>query len=312
MTAMDQVVDALRALPTTAFLVLQGPEVVLDYGDNTAPTYLASARKSLLSVLFGGPVTSGVIPLGATLGDLGIDDIGGLLPGERRATVHDLLTARSGVYHPAATATGLESGAPPRGSQPPGARFHYNNWDFNALGTIFERCTGRGVFDALAEDLAAPLGFDDFDPGRQRLLGRPDRSQHLAHHFFLSGRDLGRVGRLMVRRGQWGDRRLVPASWVVESTSVQVDMGPGAPLDYGYLWWVPRVLPAGSFLAAGNFGQYLLGVPELDLVIVHRHAVPEEAVIARSQSLDPGLPTEGVTPRQFMALVRSVLTASRR
>jgi len=311
-TAMDQVVDALRALPTTAFLVLDGDEVVLDYGDNVTPTYLASARKSVLSVLFGGPITSGVVALDATLDDLGIDDIGGLLPGERRATVRDLLTARSGVYHPAATGTGLEGSAPPRGSQPPGAWFHYNNWDFNALGTIFERCTGRGVFDALAEDLAAPLGFEDFDPGRQRLLGRPDRSVHLAHHFFLSGRDLGRIGRLMIRRGRWGDRQIVPASWVAESTSVQVDRGPGAPLDYGYLWWVPRGLPAGSFLALGNFGQYMLGVPPLDLVIVHRRAVPEEVVIARSQSPDPGLPADGVTPRQFMDLVRSVIAARRR
>lgn len=309
---MDRLVDALRALPTTAFLVLDGGEVVFDYGDNAAATYLASARKSVLSVLFGDPVASGAIALDATLGDLGIDDIGGLLPGERRATVRDLLTARSGVYHAAATATGLESSGPPRGSQPPGARFHYNNWDFNVLGTIFERCTGRRVFDALAEDLAAPLGFEDFDPGRQRLLGRPDRSEHLAHHFFLSGRDLGRVGHLMVRWGRWGDRQVVPESWVVQSTSVQADRGLGAALDYGYLWWVPRGLPAGSFLALGNFGQYLLGVPQLDLVIVHRRAVPEEVVIARSQSPEPGLPTDGVTPRQFMGLVRSVIAARRR
>src|SRR5262245_3997359 len=82
---------------------------------------------------------------------------------------------------------GMEASMPPRGSHPPGTRFHYNNWDFNALGTIFERQTGRGVFEALREDLAGPLGFQDFDPARQRLLGRPERSHHLAHHLFLSG-----------------------------------------------------------------------------------------------------------------------------
>jgi CubicO group peptidase (beta-lactamase class C family) len=178
MTALQQVVDTLEALPTTAFLVLDRDRVVLDHGATAAPSYLASARKSILSVLYGSAIADGTIRLGATLGELGIDDTGGLLPQERRATVRDLLTSSSGVYHPPSTVAGPEQYAPARGSQPPGALFHYNNWDFNALGTIFQQRTGRSVFDALAEDLAAPLDFDDFDPRLQRLLGRPDVSEH--------------------------------------------------------------------------------------------------------------------------------------
>lgn len=210
MTALQQVADAVDTLPTTAFLVLDRGHIMLDHGTTTTPTFLASARKSVLSVLYGPAVADGTIRLDATLGELGIDDIGGLLPQERRATVRDLLTSSSGVYHPPATVAGPEKDAPARGTQPPGARFLYNNWDFNALGTIFERCTGRTVFDALAEDLAAPLGFDDFDPARQRLLGRPDVSEHLAHHFFLSARDLGRLGTMMLRGGRCDDRQVVP------------------------------------------------------------------------------------------------------
>jgi len=44
MTALQKVVDALDALPTTAFLVLDRGQVVLDHGATTAPSYLASAR----------------------------------------------------------------------------------------------------------------------------------------------------------------------------------------------------------------------------------------------------------------------------
>ena len=54
------------------------------------------------------------------------------------------------------------------------------------------------MFDAVAQDLAGPLGFQDFDPARQRLLGRPEISRHLAHHLFLSGRDLARIGLLVL------------------------------------------------------------------------------------------------------------------
>lgn len=310
MTTFQQVVGALEALPTTAFLVLDQGRVVFDYGATTAPSYLASARKSVVSVLYGSAVADGIIRLGATLGELGIDDIGGLLPQERRATVRDLLTSSSGVYHPAATGLGPEEHPPARGSQPPGALFHYNNWDFNALGTIFQRCTGRSVFDALAENLAAPLSFDDFDPGLQRLLGRPDVSEHLAHHFFLSARDLARVGAMMLQDGRWVDRQVVPASWVAESTSVQVDRGAGAQLDYGYCWWLPRLLGRGSFLAIGNFGQYLLCVPP-GLVIVHMRAVPDDVVLARSQGAPLPATIDSVSPQQFMKVVRAVLAARR-
>jgi CubicO group peptidase (beta-lactamase class C family) len=308
MTAMRKVLDAVEALPTTALLVLDRGRVVLDHGATTTPSYLASARKSILSVLYGPAV--GTIRLDATLGELGIDDVGGLLPQERRATVRDLLTSSSGVYHPPATVAGPERDGPARGSQPPGVLFHYNNWDFNVLGTIFERCTGRSVFDAFAEDLAAPLGFQDFDPGRQRLLGRADVSEHLAHHFFLSARDLGRLGTMMLQQGRWDDRPVVPASWVAESTSVQVNRGVGVQLDYGYLWWLPRLLGRGSFLAIGNFGQYLLCVPP-GLVIVHQRAVPDDVVLARSQGAEPPAQVDSVSPQQFMKVVLMVRAALR-
>jgi CubicO group peptidase (beta-lactamase class C family) len=310
MTALQRVADALDALPTTAFLVLDRGRAVFDHGTTIVPSHLASARKSVLSVLYGPAVADGTVRLGATLGELGIDDVGGLLPQERLATVRDLLTSSSGVYHPPATVAGPEEHAPARGSRPPGALFLYNNWDFNVLGTIFERCTGRSVVGALAEDLAAPLGFEDFDPGLQRLLGRPEASEHLAQHFHLSARDLGRLGTMMLQGGRWDDRQVVPASWVSDSTSVQVDRGAGAQIDYGYLWWLPRFLGRGSFMAIGNFGQYLLCVPP-GLVVVHLRAVPDDVVLARSQGVEPPAPIDSVSPEQFMKVVRLVMAALR-
>lgn len=310
MSAFQPVVDALDALPTTAFLVLNRGRVVFDHGETSAPSFMASARKSILSVLYGTAVAEGTIRLDATLDELGIDDVGGLLPQERRATVRDLLTSSSGVYHPAATVAGPEESAPARGTQPPGTLFLYNNWDFNALGTIFERCTGRSVFTALTEDLATPLGFEDLDPARQRLLGRPEISEHLAHHLFLSARDLGRIGTMMLQDGRWDDRQVVPASWIAESTSVQVNRGDKAQLDYGYLWWLPRFLGRGSFMAIGNFGQYLLCVPP-GLVIVHLRAVPDDVVLARTQGTPVPVPIDSVSPQQFMKVVRVMLAALR-
>ena len=70
----------LRDLPTTSLMVVAGGKIAFKYGDVTEVSYLASARKSILSMLFGNYVESGAIDLERTIGDLGIDDVGGLLP----------------------------------------------------------------------------------------------------------------------------------------------------------------------------------------------------------------------------------------
>ena len=291
-----QLTRTLETLPTTCLLVLRHGRVVYEYGDPAQVSYLASARKSILSLLYGRPVTDGVIDLASTLEELDIDDVGGLLPIERRATVRNLLTARSGVYHPAAGATDLGIALPERGSKQPGAEFHYNPWDPNVLATIYEQRTGRRVLDALAEDLADPLGFADFDPTRQRALGRPERSRHLAHHMFLSARDLARIGLLVADGGRWNDRELIPPGWLQESTAPQ-------PKNYGYLWWI-----FGPWLlAAGAFGQYLGVLPAEGLVIVHRVAIADEVAIARNNEGGTG-ETQGLVVREFGQLVRLIRT----
>jgi CubicO group peptidase (beta-lactamase class C family) len=60
------------------------------------------------------------------------------------------LTARSGIYLPSGN-DGLTSLSPRRGAEAPGTHFQYQNWDFNAAGTAFEKITGADVFDALEQ-----------------------------------------------------------------------------------------------------------------------------------------------------------------
>jgi CubicO group peptidase (beta-lactamase class C family) len=132
---------------STALIVQQAGIPVLAAGQIALKSSIASVRKSLISLLYGIYVGEGRIDLRATLADFGIDDIEPLTVLEKRATVRDLLTSRSGVYH--ASVYDTDRGRPARGSHAPGAHFFYNNWDFNALGTIFERATGEALFAAL-------------------------------------------------------------------------------------------------------------------------------------------------------------------
>lgn len=289
---LSNVLDMLYPAPTTSFMIVRGGKVVLTYGDNSQISYLASSRKSIMSMLYGKYVANGTIKLDTTMGQIGIDEDDGLLPIEKTATIRHLLMASSGVYH-APGSPGSGANGPARGSVKPGTKFYYNNWDFNVVGAVFEKLTGKTVFQACAEDLAGPLQFEDFDINRQHMLGyEPKRSRYPAYVFFLSGRDMARLGLCMINGGKWNGKEVVPAAWVKESTALHVkatgEGGTGNKDEgYGYLWWIPtegRKSPewAGSYAAQGNYGQYIFSLPALDLVVVHRRAVTDDFAIARN------------------------------
>ena len=276
------VVEHAKTLETTGLLVIAGGRVLLEYGDVTELSYLASVRKSVLAMLFGNYVASGKVRLDKTLAELGITDHGGLTAQELEATIADLLSAKSGVYHPASNAGDNLADAPPRGSQKHGAYFLYSNWDFNALGTIFEQETGRNIYDALETDLAVPVGMQDFKREAQQKSGDLTRSVHPAYHIWLSTRDMARLGYLMLREGSWAGKQIVPRDWVKRISSVVThlpDMNPAGMrqgrVGYGHLWWVfdgPWAQGAyeGAYTGMGAVGQYITVLPKLDLVVAHK------------------------------------------
>ena len=279
---LDRVTSKAKALPTTALMAAVGGRVLYEYGDVMTVSYLASVRKSVLAMLFGTYVASGKIRLDTTLADLKIDDVGGLSAAEKDATVADLLGARSGVYHAASNAGDDLASAPPRGSQKHGAYFLYSNWDFNALGTIFEQETGQAIYDALERDLVRPIGMQDFDRATHRRTGDATRSIHLAYHMNFSTRDMARIGYLMLREGTWNGQPIVPREWARRIVSVMTpvrEMNPPGnrkgPFGYGYLWWVWDGEAAtgpfeGAYSGRGAIGQYITVLPKLDLVIAHK------------------------------------------
>jgi len=261
-----------QQIHSTAVMVVQGGVVVAEWGDTAKRTELASVRKSLLSALIGIAVAERKISLESTLAELGIDDNApSLTDVEKQATVRMLLEARSGIYHPALYETpGMAARRPERGSHAPGTFWYYNNWDFNALGTIYEHATGTGIYEALDRLIARPLRMQDYRPEDGEYVTGRD-SIHRAYPLRMSARDLARFALLYLNNGAWAGRQIVPATWVRESTQSYSHDENG--WGYGYLWWTAgdaEQLPAGSFFAWGAGGQFAFVVPARDLVVVSR------------------------------------------
>ncbi len=267
---------------TTGLVVVDRGRVVYQFGDIQELSYVASVRKSILAMLYGYWIENGTIKPGTTLEALKIDDIGGLLPLETQATIGHLITARSGVFHPASYSGDDLAKAPPRGSQTPGSYMLYSNWDFNLAGAVFEQLTGRDIYDEIQAQLAVPLQFEDWDRKVQRKEGDLTVSKYPAYPIWLSTRDMARIGHLMLSEGQWHGRQVISRDWARRIVSVVTPLDQMNPPErregyfgYGYMWWVfdgPRATGPfkGAYTARGAVGQWITVFPALNLVIAHK------------------------------------------
>jgi CubicO group peptidase (beta-lactamase class C family) len=298
------------SLDTAAVVIVEDGIIVSQWGETATKFNVHSIRKSFLSALYGIAVAKGQIDLNATLDQLGVDDNEpSLTPVEKQARVIDLLKARSGIYHAALyESPGMKAEKPPRGSHPPRSFWSYNNWDFNALGTIYEKLTHDPIYHSFDAQIAQPIGMEDYDPKEQEYATGPD-SIHRAYPFRMSARDMARFGLLYLRNGKWRDSQLIPAQWVRDSTTAY-SVADGNPRDgysgYGYLWWIavngnhyPKVqVPDGSFSAWGAGGHFIAVMPALNLVVVHRVNTDD--------------PAKRVTLEQFGQLLQLILAAKKR
>jgi CubicO group peptidase (beta-lactamase class C family) len=311
----------LKTFNTTSMVVSEGGRIVFEYGDTSRVSKVASVRKSVLAMLFGKYVAEGKVDLDKTVKQLGLDDKLPFLPVEEGATLRQVLAARSGVYLPSGNEE-LTSVSPRRGSYSPGSYFQYQNWDFNAAGTAFEKLTGKDIFDALESDLARPIGMQDFDRARQRKISSPD-SVHPEYAMYLSTRDMARLGLLMLRGGTWNEKRLIPQDWCRTITTLitpLADIHP-APFGaatwsrrwgYGLLWWVwdaPNAVGAitgpyeGAYSAMGAYGQYITVLPVYDLVVAHKVDFDEDERLGR--------PVRQVGIHEYDTILQMVMAASK-
>ena len=285
--------EANAAGPTNLFVSVGGRQLYAG-GDVTDPShYIASCRKSILSMVYGKYVENGTIDLDETLGELGISDRsyvygGQQYPGEltdleKTATIFDIITSRSGIYHVAGYSGGNEEEHLGEwNTVTPGTKYVYNNWDFDMACHIFNLKVGKDFYDVLTDEFAVPMDLQDYDRSLQKYkLTRPQYSNYPAFPIHLSARDFARFGYLMLRGGIWNGQELVPPAWVQKSTSCITDsagMGGGTRYEWGVMWW--RFNPSwsknnpnyyGAISAHGSGGQYLVVLPALDMVVAAKN-----------------------------------------
>jgi CubicO group peptidase (beta-lactamase class C family) len=160
----------------------------------------------------------------------------------------------------------LRTALEPRLVAAPGQVWNYSGGCTELLGALLQRLAGRPIDEFASETLLEPLGITDVEWSRH-ADGSPSASGGLR----MRSRDLAKIGQLVVGRGQWKGRQIIPAQWIDDSVAPHIGAADRLYF-YGYQWWLGRSLIRRREIvwaaAVGYGGQRLFVVPALDLVVV--------------------------------------------
>lgn len=253
---------------------------------------IRSAGKTIAALLTGIAIEEGHIPsLDVPLFELLPHRAELLSGGKREITLRHVLSMSAGLAWDEAT---VPYGSPgnddhdyrladdPIGfalSRPlvhsPGESFSYSSALTQTIVEVLETTTGRQVEDYAEEKLFAPMRIRDVVWAWQ-IGDAPEIGAALR----LNSRDLAKFGRLMVDRGAWNGRQLVPAPFTDEMVYPQVEVvedaahasgGLAKNVKYGLFTWLPSLTtPNGDVLVpelAGNGEQRVILMRQRDLVV---------------------------------------------
>lgn len=283
----------LASIPTeraaTNGLVIRRGYIVAEFGDTERPDPTYSVAKSMVSTIAGIALDRGLIPnldspVGTVVKDGGYDS-----PQNSRVTWRNHLQQQAewegDMWGKNANFLGLEAFGrgqmKPRTLQAPGSHYEYNDVRINRFTMSLLRLFKKPLPDVFRDEVMNPIGastswkwvpytnaYVDIDGKRMASVAGGTR---WGGGMWINSYDMARFGLLWLRNGKWGNRQIVPVSYVKEATTPSAH-GP----DYGFLWWLNTKQaqwagsPANAFSARGQGGNIIFISPNHDLVVVWR------------------------------------------
>ena len=280
----DDTLAYLKAQRSAAFVVAQHGEIISETYfapyDAHSRINIFSMAKTLTTMLAGAAVQDGIVPsfdapLSQWLTEYAND------PWGQKATLAQLSSMTSGhawdenYYLPLNETTELYFGRDaPRTvlrkgfEREPGSDYEYSSASSQVLGVALSRALKAKSPDwtlarYLSQRFWQPLGMSDaasWSLDRARDQGGMELTYCCVH---ANARDMARIGQLLLQKGQWQGKALLPVVFVERMTA------PGPKVRYygQGLWMDPDHKPAFYYLQ-GHLGQYVIVVPERELVIV--------------------------------------------
>ena len=248
----------------------------------SVPQIIYSMSKSLVSTAVGLAISEGRLDLDEKAADI----LAEFLPSDRElkdrrileVTVRHLLTMTSGTTFNEVLSLFTEDWLREYFLHPllfaPGSAFRYNSMNTYILSVIIKHRTGVGLLEYLADRVFRKIGISD---AHWELC--PHGIEKGGWGLALTSENLCRIGQLYLQGGEWGDgpdrKHVLPEAWIKESSTLKILTGKdGTGPGYGYQIWMCS--HPGAYKFNGMFGQYVIVVPDRDMVIAMTSASGQE------------------------------------
>ena len=171
----------------------------------------------------------------------------------------------------------------------PGTRFEYNDVRVNLLAYSLLQVWRKPLPQVLKKHIMDPIGatttwrWFGYDNSWTDLDGHHVKSVsgggHSGGGIFINTLDHARFGLLFLNKGAWNGKQLISQDWIEKATASSP-----SKVNYGYMWWLNKKgtsrfwegVPENIFYAAGFGGNFIVIVPDEELVIVTRWLEPSQ------------------------------------
>jgi len=261
-------------LGTVAFLIIKNDSIWFEeYAEKyglTSQTNSFSIAKSITSALLGKAIKEGHIkslhqPVGDFIpkfaeSEMTVGDLSSMASGlnwEESYKSPFSITARS--YYDddlAETILGLEA------TETSGESYKYLSGNTQLLAMVIEKATGKDLESYVHESFWQPMGFEQ--PALWQIDDEENRLVKAYCCLASNARDFARFGKLYKEFGNWNGQSLLDSTFVAKSIRPRFPESP----EYGYGFWLSNHLNKEIFVMRGILGQYVITIPEDDLIIV--------------------------------------------
>jgi CubicO group peptidase (beta-lactamase class C family) len=150
-------------------------------------------------------------------------------------------------------------------SEKPGGPFNYQSGTTQVLAFTLRAATRRPLADYATEHVWKRIGAEH--PAFWSL----DREGGMEKGFCCinaTAKDFARIGKLYLHYGNWEGTQIVDSQYVAASVNLTGSQTKLNSDIYGYSWWLGEHQGKDFFFMRGIKGQYVLVVPEDELIVV--------------------------------------------
>lgn len=158
----------------------------------------------------------------------------------------------------------------------PGKSFHYQSGTTQLLGMVIKRATGKTLSAYLTQKLWQPIGATH--DALWQLDSRKEAMEKAFCCLATNARDFARMGKLYKDHGRWNGNQLLDSVFVARSIKPRFEESP----EYGYGWWLDVFQDKKLFMMRGHLGQYVLVIPEEELIVVRLGHLKDKPVQTKS------------------------------